>query len=258
VLSTALALSIMSLSLGAAAEPHRAQPARQSASAVSNLLTSDMTAPHEARPHGVPSAWDWAKGPRPRRAPPPADFTAFTAWGQLYRCAGARFDPDETIELRDLQTWLLARGHWTRVQLSSAVGGSAFPEDYTGPAVAPRVMARGPSGTKVRMRAGYNFHFWPPGRVALDPRKVGAVAVVVHARRIGRRAGAGCVTLSVGADYWRSLGAPAVGTTNAVDAGIGRFKRVRGGWRAFSMTTASPSTLARHPLPLRLSAGELR
>jgi hypothetical protein len=29
-------------------------------------------------------------------------------------------------------------------------------------------------------------------------------------------------------------------------------------WRAFSMTTASASTLARHPLPLRLPERELR
>jgi hypothetical protein len=258
VLSTALTLSIMSLAFGAAAQPQRPQPAPASAGAVANMLTSDMSAPPEAHPHGVPTAWDWAKGPRPRRAAPPADFTAFTAWGQLYRCAGAKFDPDATIEVRDLQTWLLAGGHWRRVQRSSAIGGSAFPEDYRGSPVPARVVARGPAGTKVRLRAGYNFHFWPgPGRIALDPRKVSAVAVIVRARRTGGSR-AGCVTLSVGADYWRSLKAPSAGATNATDAGIGRFKRVRGRWRAFSMTTATAGTLARHPLPLRLPASELR
>jgi hypothetical protein len=82
--------------------------------------------------------------------------------------------------------------------------------------------------------------------------------VVVSARQTARRPGAGCLILSVGADYWRSLEAPAAGSSNAVDAGIGRFKRVDSSWRAFSMTTASAATLARHPLPLRLPERELR
>jgi hypothetical protein len=259
VLSTALTLSLVLSAFGAAPAPGGGQPPRPRPGAVASMLRSDMTTPHEARPHGVPSSYDWAQGPRPRSAAPPAGFTAFTAWGQLYRCAGTAFDPDATVELRDLETWELASGRWTRVQHASVLGGAAFAEDYVGPTAAARVVARGPKGTRVRMRVGRNFHFWPAaGRVRFDARKVSDVAVVVRARRVDRRAGRGCLVLSVGADYWRSLTAPAAGSGNAVDAGIGRFKRVGASWRAFSMTTASAATLARHPLPLRVAERELR
>jgi hypothetical protein len=259
VFSTALTLSIVLSAFGAVPGPQREKPPHPRPKVVSNLLRSDMTAPHEAPPHGVPSSYDWARGPRPRRAAPPADFTAFTAWGQLYRCAGARFDPAETVELRDLETWLLVGGHWKRAQRSSALGGAAFAEDYVGPPAAARLVARGPKGSRVRMRVGRNFHFWPAaGRVRFDARRVTDVAVVVRARRVDGGSKAGCLTLSVGADYWRSLTAPAAGSGNAVDAGIGRFKRVDGNWRAFSMTTASADALARHPVPLRLAERELR
>jgi hypothetical protein len=248
LLATALTLSIASLAAGTA----------PSSSLVAQMLTTDMTAPHEARPHGVPPSYDWAARPRPRRAPPPADFRAFTAWGQLYRCANAAFDPDDTVELRGLETWLLVGQRWRRVQRSSALGGSAFAEDYAHPPVAARVVARRASGTRVRMVDGYNFHFWPgKGRVAFDPARVRDVAVVARARRIRHGRHGGCFVLSLGADYWRSLTA-AGGPANVSDAGIGRFKRVGRRWRAFSMTTASANTLARHPLPLRLPTRELR
>jgi hypothetical protein len=257
VLATALTLSITLSAVGTASPLQPARAARPSAGKVAQMLTADMTTQNKVLPHGVPPWYDWAKGPRPRRVAPPADFSAFTAWGQLYRCADSAFDADDTIQMRDLQTWLLVDGRWRRVQRSSALGGSAFAEDYARPSVAARVVARRASGTRVRMREGYNFHFWPGrGRVALDPRRVGDVAVVVSARRIRHGASAGCFVLSVGADYWRSRTASA-GATNVSDAGIGRFKRVGRRWRAFSMTTASADTLSRHPLPLRLPAREL-
>jgi hypothetical protein len=248
LLATALTLSIASLAAGTTPD----------SDLVAKMLRTDMTAPHEARPHGVPTSYDWAAGPRPRRAAPPADFRALTAWGQVYRCANAPFDPDDTVEVRDMQTWLLVGRRWRRVQRSSALGGSAFAEDYARPPVAPRVVARGARGTKVRMIDGYNFHFWPgKGRVTFDPRSVRDVAVVARARQIPHGGAAGCFVLSIGADYWRSRTAPG-GSTNVRDAGIGRFKLVGRRWRAFGMTTATARTLARHPLRPRIPSRELR
>jgi hypothetical protein len=257
VLSAALTVSLSLLAFGMPAErPRDVVPAPNAL--VVRMLPSDMTAPGEVRPHGVPPSYDWANGPRPRRSAPPADFTAVTAWGQLYRCAGAPADRDDTIELRDLQLWTLIGGRWKQAQQPSVVDGSSFPESYMGRPVAARVVARGRTSTSVRMRAGYNFHFWPgTGRVRFDARKVQALAVIVTARRIAHGRASGCVALNVGADYWRSISAPAAGSANANDAGIGRFKRVTRRWRAFSMTTASAQTLTRHPLRLRVPASEL-
>jgi hypothetical protein len=219
------------------------------------MLRSDMTLPHEARPHGLPTSYDWANGPRPRRGKGPVGFTAFTAWGQLYRCSRSAFDPRETVELRDLQTWLLIGQRWRLAQPPSALGGSAYPENYVGSPTSARVVARDRTRTDVRLLRGYNFHFWPrEGRAAYDRRAVRAIAVVVRARLTGTRRDAGCVVLSAGGDYWPTRTA----SSGAKDAGIGRFKRVRHSWRAFSMTTASARTLDRHPLPLRIRARELR
>jgi hypothetical protein len=256
---TALTLSLVLSAFGGAPAPKREEPPRPRPDVVANLLRSDMTAPNEVRPHGVPTSYDWAQGPRPRRAAPPRSFRAFTAWGQVYRCADTPFDADATVELRDLVTWELVGGHWRQTQRSSALGGSAFPEDFVGKPAAARLVARSAKATRVRLRRNRNFHFWPQaGRVRFDVRAVRDVAVTVRARRTDRRPSTGCVALSVGGDYWRSLTAPPAGATNAVDAGIGRFKRVDGSWRAFSMTTASADTLARHPLPLRVAERELR
>jgi hypothetical protein len=254
VLATALSLSVSLLAAAAPAlGPHDAD-----SDLVTKMLRADMTTPHEARPHGVPPSYDWAAGPRARPVAPPAGFTALTAWGQVYRCAGSAFDADDTIQVRDLQTWLLVGQRWRRVQRADALGGSAFAEDYRRPPVAARVVARGAGGTAVHMVDGYNFHFWPgKGRVTFDPGALRDIAVVARARRIPHGSDAGCFVLSIGADYWRSLGAPG-GTSNVSDAGIGRFKRVGRSWRAFSMTTASAATLSNHPLPLRLPARELR
>jgi hypothetical protein len=225
---------------------------------VTRMLRSDMTRSHEARPHGVPTSYDWANGPRPRRGKGPLGYTAFTAWGQLYRCSRSRFDSRETIELRDLQTWLLIGKRWRLAQPPSMLGGSAYPESYMGSPTSAPVSVRNRMRTDVRLLRGYNFHFWPrDGRIAYNRSAVQAIAVVARARITGTRRDAGCVVLSVGGDYWRTLtGSAAAGRPQ--DAGVGRFKRVRHTWRAFSMTTATATTLDRRPLPLHIRAPELR
>jgi hypothetical protein len=127
-----------------------------------------------------------------------------------------------------------------------------------GPPTTAPVVVRNPMRTDVRLLRGYNFHFWPrEGRAAYNRRAVSAIAVVARARLTGTRPDAGCAVLSIGGDYWRArTGSASAG--NPQDAGIGRFKRVRHTWRAFSMTTASRRTLERHPLALRIPARELR
>jgi hypothetical protein len=257
MLTSLLTAAIIALAMPAGPDGDRSsRPSRQ---AVVKMLRSDMTKPHEAQPHGVPTSYDWAKGPRARPTPPPRDWTAFTAWGQLYRCAGAPFDARQAVEVRDLQTWILVGRRWRRVQQSSELGGASFAEDYKRPPVGARVVQRTPEATRVKLREGYNFHFWPAaGRISFSPGKVRAITVVARARLAGRGGTDSCLAMSVSGDYWRSLTAQPEGSKNATDAGIGRFKRIGTRWRAFSMTTASSATLARRPLPLRLPRFETR
>jgi hypothetical protein len=189
----------------------------------------------------------------------PRTFQAFTAWGQLYQCAGTPASSRETVQLRDLQTWVLPRASktWRRIQSSSAIQGAAFAEDYAGPTVPARYVAS-PTGTAVRPVSHHNFHFWPSsGRVSLRPTQVAAVVVAVQARlqRQPPASAAPCLVLSVGGDLWRTLRVEPGGSASA-DIGIGRFKRVQRQWRLFTMTTASTALLARSPLPGIAPAGD--
>jgi hypothetical protein len=203
-------------------------------------------------PQGVPPWYDWAGHPRVRPVKSPRSYRAFTAWGQLYQCAGTSATRGEGVQLRDMQAWALPRGatRWQRIQSSSMLQGAAFAEDYDGPTVPAHYVAKS-SGTSVTPVSGHNFHFWPgSGRVSLRPARVAAVVVAVQARLRSRRspAVAPCLVLSVGGDLWRSRTVEP-GADNSTDIGIGRFKRVEHHWRLFTMTTASIALLQRAPLP---------
>ena len=228
--------------------------------ALNRVLVSDMSQPSERLPQGVPSSFDWASHPRVHSVAAARSFRAFTAWGQLYQCAGTSASGAGPVQLRDLQTWVLPRGssRWRRVQYSSEMQGAAFAEDYEGPTVAAHYVAT-TSGTTVRPVARHNFHFWPSsGRASLSPAQVAAVVVAVQARlqpQPPRSSEAPCLVLSVGGDLWRSLGAEP-GSGNTTDVGIGRFKRVEKRWRLFTMTTASTTALDGAPPPSLAPAAE--
>jgi hypothetical protein len=218
-----------------------------STAAQTRLLLSDMSKPSQEMPAGVPSWYDWAEHPRTHPISSlMRTFHAFTAWGQLYQCSGARQTPGATVELRDLQAWVLLRGahQWRRIQFSSDLGGAAFAEDYDGPTVPGRYSASS-TGTSARLVSGHNFHFWPDaGRVDLTASDVAAVTVALEARLQSNPAAGPCLVLSVGGDMWSSLGG-----TESGDVGIGRFKRVGSRWRLFTMTTATAGVLNQTPVP---------
>ncbi len=216
------------------------------------LLLSDMSGPSQEMPAGVPSWYDWAEHPRVHPISSlMRTFHAFTAWGQLYQCVGARPTPSAEVELRDLQAWVLQRGahQWRRIQFSSDLGGAAFAEDYDGATVPGRYDAS-PTVTSAQLVSGHNFHFWPDaGRVELTAFDVAAVTVALEARLESQpQPTAPCLVLSVGGDMWQSLTA-AAGRSASGDVGIGRFKRVESHWRLFTMTTASPGVLSQTPVP---------
>lgn len=233
--------------------------AQASGSAQTRLLISDMSHRSERLPAGVPRSYDWALGPRTRPFGPLRGFRAFTAWGQLYPCAGAVRTPTSTVDFRNLQAWVLVRGsrRWHRIQSSSDLAGAAFSEDFAGPTVAGRYSASA-TGTSAQLVPGHNFHFWPDaGRVRLDAADVRAITVALEARLAPTpaRAPAPCLVLSVGGDMWSSVTAQPGGSSSG-DVGIGRFKRVEGRWRLYTMTTALARLMRREPLPTLAPAGE--
>src|ERR1700755_1243078 len=103
------------LACGGAARAHPTDapsPPAKAASlgALSRLLLSDMSQPSERMPQGVPSWYDWAGHPRVRQVKSPRSYRAFTAWGQLYQCAGTSATRGEGVQPRDMQAWALPRG----------------------------------------------------------------------------------------------------------------------------------------------------
>lgn len=237
---------------GSAPKPAAHARPRSSVDALTQLLVSDMLEPSEKMPQGVPAWYDWAG--HPRAQPITGGFRAFTAWGQLYQCAGTHSTAGETVQLRNIQTWVLYRGQrgWRRLQSSSAMGGAAFPENYVGSSV-PGHYTASATGTSVHPVSGRNFHFWPSaGRVSFNASRVTAVTVSVEAR-LASRSNA-CLVLSVGGDMWRSLAAAPGGSASA-DVGIGRFKLVDKRWGLYTMTSGSPDLLQKVPPPAISASG---
>ena len=228
------------------------RPSRTSTTEQTRLLLSDMSAPSERLPQGVPTSFDWARYPRARPIDRTGGFRAFTAWGQLYQCAGTPATPNASVYLRDLQAWVLFRNSptWRRIQSSSDIAGASFADDYAGPTL-PGRYSPSSFGTSAQLISGHNFHFWPSsGRVSLDASDVVAVTVALQARLDGKpaRVATPCLLLSVGGDMWQSLTATPGGSSSA-DVGIGRFKLVKSRWRLFTMTTAPAGLLHQDPLP---------
>lgn len=250
-----LAFAAIAITLGLAVSFDSSGPPSARVAALNRVLESDMSVASQDLPQGVPTTYDWAQHPRLGHIVSPSRFDAFTAWGQLYQCAGTAPTPTTKVQLDDLQAWVLLRGArtWRSVQASSDLQGAAFPESYVGTPVAAQYLSRGPRGTSVELRSGYNFHFWPgSGRIPLQASDVIAIVVTVRARlspSVPERPPP-CLVLSVGGDMWTSPTAVPDAFRDSGDVGIGRFKRVGSAWRLFTMSTASPRVLQNSPLPL--------
>lgn len=206
----------------------------------------------------MPSAFDWSTNPRIGRGHAAVSFRALTAWGQLYEHADKHDAPNTRVEIWGMRTYVLsAKDHaWHLVQDGAVVDGAAYREDFSENAHRRADMRRlGDGRISVTAGNGFNFHFWPRTRAAIDPSDVRGIFVTVKARLVqdnptlpDDREHARYL-LSVGADYWRDTShewAPGANT----DVAIGRFKYVRIEPRSFNMTTLSESELRANPPPL--------
>jgi hypothetical protein len=210
---------------------------------LTQLLHDDMRLRSEKRPHGTHA--DWASHPRVRAGTNPRAYTAFTTWGQLYECASGNPQPAARVEIRDIEGWIQSKstGAWVRVQRSVGTGGGAYREDYANNDSHNADAKTLPGGaTSAAAGGGYNYHFWPTdGRVSINPADIGAVVTTVRARlapgTFSTTGRAPCYVISMGADYWRGLESQWNRFSTNKDVGIGRFKRVDGKWRLFTMST---------------------
>ncbi len=220
----------------------------------------DMTPPHEDIPHGVPTSFDWASGPRINMGNNPNDFKALIAWGHLYEAAEGNPANNTRVQIKNIQAYMLSKqdGKWHLLQSSKKVDGAAHPEDYAENVSKPADIRYEQDGSvSVKAGQGYNYHFWPAsGRISIDPNDVAGIYTTVQARLItdnpqqaDDRSKARYL-LGMGGDYWQSLNADWDNSWTTVgDIGIGKFKYVTKRWQAFNMTTLLPTEIRRNPPP---------
>jgi hypothetical protein len=222
----------------------------------------------EARPHGVPTSWDWGGNAIVRGLTPPTTDSRFVnLWGQVYTDAANTHPANTRVNLAGCELWRLpATGTtWERIQggPTSSIDGGAWAEDYSRNDGAFD-LRREPDGTQSTVPAnGYNSHFWTTAALA-DPGTTSRAFIAACSARLtlanpsgtDDRASSGYV-VSLGIDWRKSdYGCPVVnGITVCNGLGVGRFVRVTTEWRRVLFSTvpagsslpAPPQELFRNP-----------
>jgi hypothetical protein len=224
----------------------------------------DSTLPNAGAPSGVPSYYDWAKGPTGGYGNNiPSGWNAMTAWGQIYAEQGWNppANSNTRVQITNLDSWYLSKatGKWIQIQHADTVQGAAFVEDFKNNAAKGADVkdeSKNGGGTSVTAGYGYNYHFWTDRALILNPSDIGGIYTRFQARLIlndsngaDDRASARYLA-NDGADYWRDMTSgwsPDWSTNGGV--GGGRFKFVTKDWQNFSMETLTPEQLLKNPPP---------
>jgi len=224
------------------------------------ILNYDMNGPHEGKPSGVPSSYDWANGPIVDTSRDLSKYSAYTAWGQVYADAAGNPATNTRVQIKDVQTYMLSKrdGKWHLLQSSIDVGGAAYREDFSGDVNIPADIREEPDGsTSIQFPKGYNYHFWPStGRTPINPEDVAGLVMTVKARLItdnpqqpDDRSEARYL-LGMGGDYWTTMTAEWDNWTTNGGVGVGKLKYVTPEWKYFTMHTLSPEEIRQNPPPL--------
>lgn len=258
----ALAFSAMLSACGGGGNSTTTTTATESAPTNSlQLMADDMALPHEERPHGVPDSINWAVHPRLNMANNPGQFSAFTAWGQVYEAASGNPATNTRVHIRTMRAFLLSRrdGAWHRVQEASSFWGGAYLETYANDTSKSADIRTEPEGgISVKPGNGWNFQFGPSSkRIGIDPADIAGVLVSIEAR---------CVVddpkqpddidrarflVGAGADYWLDMTAKWDDYKTNGDVGIGRLKYATREFRTYNMTSLSLAQLQKNPPPLQ-------
>jgi hypothetical protein len=224
----------------------------------------DMTRPNDGAPSGVPSYYDWAKGPSLSYGNNiPSGWNAFTAWGQVYAQSGWNppANSNTRVQIRALDSWYLSKatGKWIQIQHTDTVGGAAFVEDFANNANKPADVKNesgNGGGISVTAGNGYNYHFWTDRATINNPSDIAGIYTRFQSRLVlnnpngpDDRATSKYLA-NDGADYWRSTDSGwAADWSNNGGVGGGRFKAVTNEWQNFTMETLTPEQLAQNPPP---------
>ena len=229
------------------------------------IIKNDMILPHEGNPSGIGEGSNWYFGPRvgEGNAPPSPDWSAMTAWGQVYNPVGVEnIVQNVRFQIRNIQAWYLSKrdGQWKSWQINQGISGSNYVEDFVDDKSITadiRDESANGGGISSTIRRGYNFHFWPAQRASMDPTDIAGIWIVAESRLIvddpslPDNRGEARLMLSMGGDYWQSLDAQWDQWKTNRDFGIGRFKFITPEWQAFNMHTLTEEQLNTNPPPFR-------
>ena len=222
------------------------------------VIISDMQLPHEGKLHGVPLSYDWAQGPIISNGNNPGSFVALTAWGAIYEDGEGNPAKNTRVQIKNIQAYVLSKqdNQWRLLQSSILVEGAAYREDFLDDYNKLADIREESDGSiSVKAGDGYNFHFWTPDRVLIDPDDIAGIFTTVQARLIvdnpdypDDRTKARYL-MGMGGDYWQDL-AVQWSDSKPAEIGIGRAKYVETEWKAFNMITLSEAEICRNPPPI--------
>lgn len=230
------------------------------AAALQDALIQNTPGFSEGFPAGVPRSYAWCNGAyRPdSTAVPPAEFSAVTGWGQVYRMHGAAEQPGPQarvmvadfrtyVRLSVTQKWLLVQS-----QAADAIAGGHFVADFGGNQAIEMPIDPAPDGAVaigVPPR-GYNSHFWIDRRGTFAPGSVNAVYVQMELKAVEAEPG---LVANVGADWWRDAGADYVaGFSNNPGVGMSNWIALSSEWTTLRFYSGNADEfIADPPPPLR-------
>jgi len=209
----------------------------------------------QAYPAGVPRTFSWCAGTPGDSRPPPPDFTAVTAWAQIYQKAGAEAPAEATgqIEVAGAQTYVRLRqtGHWIRVQdqARDRIEGGHFVANFANNRAIPMTIELLPDGAASMELppTGYNNHFWMTPRGTFPQDSIDGVYVQMQVRATATNAQ---LVASVGADWWRNWKIEYVdGFANNPGAGVSNWVVLGKEWATLHFFSLSSLEIRRKPPP---------
>jgi hypothetical protein len=230
------------------------------------VIASDMSGKNEGLPQGVPLSYAWATGPATVMGNNPGAWRAMTAWGVVYVASQGSPAVNTRVNIRNVQAYVLRKstGKWLLLQSTGTPDGGAYPADFSINAGGRGDRRTEPDGTiSVTAGEGYNYHFYPSVRGAIDPDDIGGIVTLFQARLIvsnialpDDRSIAAYLAGS-GGDYYPALTGHWPGSLPYNPGiAIGKEKYVRTFWRVFSMTTMTAAQLQKNPPPIDLTGVE--
>lgn len=219
---------------------------------------------HEARPHGVPTGYDWYAASSQPALTPPNEETLTNWWGQVYVDETGVIAPNVRVAVANITYLALYddSDDWVVIQDDPLMGGGTWAEDFHSncDASAYDVRQEQDGGFSWTTASGCNAHYWPNGGQSdIDEAKLRA-AVVVGFTRLAlddqhgadNRAESAYIN-GLGAD-WRVEGGgcptpPESDVMVCSGVGGGKFIRVGSEWRTMLFQSMSAAELDTFPLP---------